>query len=66
MHIQKKIVVFSDGSPWRPVIHIKDVCSAIQRIVAPSNIVNNKSYNIDKDGNYTVKEMAEVREIIKN
>mgnify|MGYP003978373571 FL=1 len=65
-YTENKIVVFSDGSPWRPVIHIRDVCSAIYAgIVAPSNLVNNKSYNIGvKNGNYTVKEMAEVvREI---
>ena len=61
-YTEKKIIVFSDGSPWRPVIHIRDVCAAIfAGLIAPSEIINKKSYNIGiKNGNYTVKEMAEV------
>ena len=32
-----KIEILSDGSPWRPVVHIKDVCSAfISGIEAPT------------------------------
>ena len=60
-YILNKIVVFSDGSPWRPVVHIQDVCSAIHAgIIAPNKIVNKRSYNVGiKNGNFTVKEMAE-------
>ena len=55
-----KIEIKSDGSPWRPVIHVKDVCSAfIAGIEAPSNIVSGRSYNVGiENGNYTVKELA--------
>ena len=56
-----KIEIKSDGSPWRPVIHIKDVCSAfIAGIEAPSNVVNKRSYNVGiENGNYTVRDLAE-------
>ena len=38
-----KIEIKSDGSPWRPVIHVRDVCSAlIAGIEAPRNIVSKK------------------------
>lgn len=56
-----KIEIKSDGTPWRPVVHIQDVCSAIiSGIKAPIEIVSGQSYNVGiKNGNYTVKEMAE-------
>ena len=56
-----KIEIMSDGTPWRPVVHIKDVCSAfISGIEAPSNIVSGRAFNVGiLNGNYTVKEIAE-------
>ena len=55
-----KIEILSDGSPWRPVIHVKDLCNAfIAGIEAPKNIVSGQSYNVGiKNGNYTVKDLA--------
>lgn len=57
-----KIEIKSDGSPWRPVIHVNDVCDAfISGLEAPENVISGKSYNVGvKDGNYTVKLLAEV------
>ena len=56
-----KIEIKSDGSPWRPVVHVRDVCSAfIAGIEAPIDIVAGKSFNVGiKNGNYTVKQLAE-------
>ena len=55
-----KIEIKSDGSPWRPVIHIKDVCQAIHAgIVTNSEKINKKIYNIGiRNGNFTVKDIA--------
>ena len=64
-----EIVIKSDGSPWRPVIHIKDVCNAIEATIkAPINLVAAKSFNIGiPDGNFTVKEIAEtVKDLLPN
>ena len=57
----KVIEIKSDGTPWRPVIHIKDVCNAlISGISAPKDIIKGRSYNIGyKRGNFSVKELAE-------
>ena len=57
----KSIEVKSDGTPWRPVIHVKDVCKALLiGLEAPKNILNGNSYNIGyKNGNYSVRELAE-------
>ena len=56
-----RIEIKSDGTPWRPVIHIKDVCKAlIAGLKAPLTLINGRSYNIGlRDGNFTVKELAE-------
>lgn len=56
-----KIEILSDGSPFRPVIHIQDLCNAlISGIEAPKELVGGQSFNVGiKDGNYTVKELAE-------
>lgn len=56
-----KIEIMSDGSPWRPVVHIKDVCSAfIAGLEAPAKLVSGRSFNVGiPNGNYTVREIAE-------
>ncbi len=57
----KKIEIKSDGTPWRPVVHIKDVCNAfISGLVAPKDIVGGKSFNVGiPDGNFSVRDLAE-------
>jgi len=56
-----KIEIKSDGTPWRPVVHIKDVCSAfIAGIEAPKNLISGKAFNVGiNNGNFTVKQLAE-------
>jgi len=56
-----QIEILSDGSPWRPVIHVKDLCNAlISGIEAPRNLVSGESFNVGiENGNYTVRELAE-------
>ena len=56
------ITIKSDGSPWRPAIHVKDLCSAITACIdAPSALVNDKVFNVGvQDGNYKIKELADV------
>ena len=55
-----KIEIKSDGSPWRPVVHVKDVCSAfIAGLEAPKEKVEGRSFNVGiENGNFTVKELA--------
>ncbi len=56
-----KIEIKSDGTPWRPVVHIKDVCSSfIAGLETPKKIVANQSFNVGiPDGNFTVRDLAE-------
>jgi nucleoside-diphosphate-sugar epimerase len=55
-----KIEIKSDGTPWRPVVHVRDVCQAfIAGLEAPAGLVAGESFNVGiENGNYTVKDLA--------
>lgn len=55
------IEIKSDGTPWRPVVHVRDVSNAfISGIEAPLRLVQNESFNVGiENGNYSVKDLAE-------
>ncbi|MBN8730669.1 MAG: NAD(P)-dependent oxidoreductase [Acidobacteria bacterium] len=39
--------VFSDGKPWRPVVHVEDVCAAFHAALeAPREAVHNEAFNV--------------------
>jgi len=56
-----RIEIKSDGTPWRPVVHVRDVCSAfVAGLEAPLEAVSGESFNVGiRNGNYTVRELAE-------
>ncbi len=58
----KKIAMTSDGSPWRPLVHVLDICKAIVCAVeAPRNAIHNQIFNVgDNRDNYRVREIAEI------
>lgn len=53
--------VLSDGSPWRPLVHVKDIAGAVASVLrTPLSITHNKAYNIGRqDANYQVRSIAE-------
>ena len=55
-----KIEIKSDGTPWRPVVHVQDVSNAfIAGLLAPREIIANQSYNVGIPiGNFTVRDLA--------
>ncbi len=56
----RRIAMTSDGSPWRPVVHVDDICEAIYRcLVAPDEAVRGKIFNVGRNSeNYRVRELA--------
>jgi nucleoside-diphosphate-sugar epimerase len=52
----------SDGSPWRPLVHVEDICEAILcALAAPREAVWNQTFNVGDDAqNYRVREIAEI------
>ncbi len=60
-----KIRLMSDGSPWRPLIHIQDICRAFIAVLkAPRGLIHNQVFNIGQNSqNYRVKDIVDT---IKN
>ncbi len=56
-----KIEIKSDGTPWRPVVHVRDVSNAfIAGLEAPLSLVSGESFNVGiPDGHFTVRDLAE-------
>jgi nucleoside-diphosphate-sugar epimerase len=58
----KEIKMTSDGTPWRPLVHVLDICKAIAcTLEAPRDIIHNQIFNVgDTAHNYQVKELAQI------
>lgn len=59
---QKRIAMVSDGSPWRPIVHIEDICQAMGcALEAPAAAINGETFNVGATGeNYSIREIAEI------
>jgi len=58
----KRIAMVSDGSPWRPVVHVDDICRAIQlSLAAPQEAIHGKVFNVGQNSdNYRIREIAQI------
>jgi len=58
----KNIAMTSDGTPWRPLVHVLDICKAILcALEAPQSNIHNEIFNVGHNGdNYQVKEIAQI------
>lgn len=57
-----KIVMTSDGTPWRPLVHVLDICQAVASVLeAPQDAIHNEIFNVGHDeDNYQVREIAQI------
>jgi len=57
----KQITILSDGTPWRPLINVKDMALAIDWAIDRSNSIGNfLAINVGSEAwNYQVKQLAE-------
>ena len=45
----KQIAMTSDGTPWRPLVHVEDICEAIvQCLEAPREAVHGEIFNVGR------------------
>ena len=58
----KEIRMTSDGSPWRPLVHVQDITQAIACVLkAPRHLVHKQIFNVGSTSeNYQVREIAEI------
>ena len=57
-----KIHLKSDGTPWRPIVHIEDISRAfIAALEAPADRVFNEAFNVGQTAhNYRIRDLAEI------
>jgi nucleoside-diphosphate-sugar epimerase len=56
------IHIKSDGTPWRPIVHIRDIISAIICVLeAPRKAIHNETFNVGQtQENYRISELAQI------
>src|SRR5262249_4674338 len=61
-HTTGKIRILSDGTPWRPLVHVQDIASATLALLsAPRDLIHGEAFNIGApDENYQVRQVAEI------
>jgi nucleoside-diphosphate-sugar epimerase len=57
---QGEIFVKSDGTPWRPLVHIEDISRAYLALLqAPRELVHNEAFNVGRsEENYQVRDIV--------
>ncbi|MGH7095098.1 MAG: NAD-dependent epimerase/dehydratase family protein [Stellaceae bacterium] len=57
-----RVIIHSDGTPWRPVVHVQDVARAFQAVLeAPRDLVHNQAFNTGCDElNHQIRELGEI------
>jgi nucleoside-diphosphate-sugar epimerase len=57
-----RVLVMSDGTPWRPLVHVRDVCRAVLAVLeAPRAMVSAQAFNVGRDEeNYQVSTVADI------
>jgi nucleoside-diphosphate-sugar epimerase len=57
-----KVLIKSDGTPWRPIIHIEDISQAFVAVLnAPRDVIHNQAFNVGRnDQNYRIRDLADM------
>jgi nucleoside-diphosphate-sugar epimerase len=61
-HSTGEILVQSDGTPWRPLVHVEDISDAFLAVLqAPRELVHNQAFNVGASAeNYRIRDLAEI------
>lgn len=63
------VYIKSDGTPWRPIVHIEDISRAFIAVLeAPRELVHNEAFNVGRNqDNYQIRDLADiVRDTVPN
>jgi nucleoside-diphosphate-sugar epimerase len=57
-----RVLIKSDGTPWRPIVHIRDIIGAMLCVLeAPRSVIYNATFNVGQTAeNYRISELAEI------
>ena len=61
-HVNGEILLRSDGTSWRPLVHVEDLSRAFAAVLeAPRDLVHDRAFNVGRPGeNYRVRELADL------
>ena len=61
-HTTGRIRLLSDGSSWRPIVHVQDISRAFAAaLTAPREVIHNQAFNVGGSAeNYQVRDLAEI------
>jgi nucleoside-diphosphate-sugar epimerase len=61
-HTTGKVRILSDGTPWRPIVHVRDLCQAFAvTLEASRERIHNQAFNVGRnEDNYQVRDLAEI------
>ena len=59
-----EVLIQSDGTPWRPLVHVEDISAAFLAVLdAPRELVHDEAFNVGASSeNYRIREVAEIVE----
>lgn len=57
-----RVLIKSDGTPWRPITHIRDIIAAVVAVLeAPRERIHNETFNVGRtEENYRIRELADI------
>jgi nucleoside-diphosphate-sugar epimerase len=57
-----RVYIKSDGTPWRPIVHIRDIVGAVVSVLdAPKEAIHNETFNIGQtEENYRIRDLAAI------
>ena len=63
-HTTGEILIQSDGTPWRPLVHVEDIAGAFLAVLhAPRELVHDEAFNVGSSAeNYRISDLAEIVE----
>jgi nucleoside-diphosphate-sugar epimerase len=57
-----RVYIKSDGTPWRPIVHIRDITAAVLSVLeAPRHVIHNEIFNVGQtEENYRIRDLADI------
>jgi nucleoside-diphosphate-sugar epimerase len=61
-YLTGEVLILSDGTPWRPLVHVEDIAAAFLAVLhAPREAVHSQAFNVGRsDENFRVRDVAEL------
>jgi nucleoside-diphosphate-sugar epimerase len=61
-HTRGLVYMKSDGTPWRPIVHVADIARAFIAVLeAPRDVVTDQAFNVGRsEENYRIRDIAQI------